>query len=463
MKSLWFATRLAATFGLVGIGFAVATGLLARHTIGGRFHEHVVSIRSAEALLLAFELEERAGGDPRAAMARLARERGRDLALLDERGRVIASSTSAAASPIDGLDPAAAAPSPCGDRTCRLLGHPAGRVVIVPLRDGVGPHALAVAQRLPEPLDLVHFGLGLLGLTAAALLAMAAISWRVTRPLRQVSRSMDRVACGDLEHRVEVRGRDEVARMGISFNAMADRVSGMVRSGKELLAGVSHELRSPLARIKVSLELLRAEGAPERHVKSIDDDVDALDALVDELLTASRLDLGTATLRREAVALAELVEDGAARMRGSRGGAPAALEVDIDPPDLEVEVDRALGARLVGNLLENAARYGEGSPVTVTARRDGGRAAVVVRDRGPGVPDDALGSLFRPFFRVDSSRSRRTGGTGLGLMIARRAVEAHGGDIAASNAPGGGLAVTFDLPLSSATPDGAGRPSGPKA
>jgi signal transduction histidine kinase len=237
--------------------------------------------------------------------------------------------------------------------------------------------------------------------------------------------------------------------MGISFNAMADRVSGMVRSGKELLAGVSHELRSPLARIKVSLELLRAEGAPERHVRSIDDDVDALDALVDELLTASRLDLGTATLDREAVPLAELVEQGAARMRGGRDGATAELEIRIDPPDLEVEVDRALGARLVGNLLENAARYGEGSAVTLTARREGERARVEVRDRGPGVPDEALGSLFRPFFRVDTSRSRRTGGTGLGLMIARRAVEAHGGAIAASNAPGGGLAVAFDLPLAS--------------
>lgn len=444
MKSLWFATRLAASFGLVGICFALATGLLVRHTVGGRLHEHVVSIRAAEALLIAFELEGGSGGDPREAVARLAREHGRDLALLDERGRVLASSSRA----LDGFRADAAEPLRCGDRVCGLLGHPAGRVVIVPLRAGPGSRALAVAQRLPERRDLLHFGLGLLGLTAVALLAVVAISWRVTRPLRQVSRSMDRVAGGDLEHRVEVRGRDEVARMGISFNAMADRVSGMVRSGKELLAGVSHELRSPLARIKVSLELLRSEGAPERHVRSIEDDVDALDALVDELLTASRLDLGTATLRREPTALAELVDQGAARMRGA--GAAAQLEVCLDPPDLEVEVDRALGARLVGNLLENAARYGEGSPVTVTARREGERVVIEVRDRGPGVPDDALGSLFRPFFRVDTSRSRRTGGTGLGLMIARRAVEAHGGAIAASNAPGGGLAVTFDLPLAGA-------------
>jgi two-component system, OmpR family, sensor kinase len=446
MKRLWFATRLAAAFGLVGICFAVATGMLARYTLGDRVHENLVSLRTAEALLIAFELEASPGGDAREVMARLARERSRDLALLDERGRVIASSSSA----LDGLDAATAEPTRCGDRTCQLLGRPPGRVVIVPLRLGSGPHALAVAHRLPEPGDLLHFGLGLLALTAVALLAVVAISWRVTRPLRQVSRSMDRVAGGDLEHRVEVRGRDEVARMGISFNAMADRVSAMVRSGKELLAGVSHELRSPLARIKVSLELLRADGAPGRHVQSIDDDVDALDALVDELLTASRLDLGTATLRCEPVALAALVEEGAARMQGSRDGAAAELEIRLDPPDLEVEVDRALGARLVGNLLENAARYGEGSPVTVTARREGERAVVEVRDRGPGVPEDALGSLFRPFFRVDTSRSRRTGGTGLGLMIARRAVEAHGGEIAASNATGGGLAVTFDLPLASA-------------
>jgi signal transduction histidine kinase len=143
--------------------------------------------------------------------------------------------------------------------------------------------------------------------------------------------------------------------------------------------------------------------------------------------------------------VADLVGEGAARLPS--GPERLALEVCIEPPELAVAIDRALGVRLLGNLLENVARHGEGSPVVVTARREGDRAVVAVRDHGPGVPEEVLGALFQPFFRVDASRSRRTGGIGLGLMVARRAVEAHGGAISATNAPGGGLEVTFDLPL----------------
>ncbi len=122
------------------------------------------------------------------------------------------------------------------------------------------------------------------------------------------------------------------------------------------------------------------------------------------------------------------------------------LELELEPAASQIMVDRPLTIRLIGNLLENAVRHGGGDVVKVATRPLNGRVEVVVSDRGQGVPPEALSSLFEPFYRVDSSRSRRTGGTGVGLMIVRRAIEAHGGEVRAETLPEGGLAVIFDLP-----------------
>ena len=142
-----------------------------------------------------------------------------------------------------------------------------------------------------------------------AMVLLIAFSVYVTGPLRRMSRSMDRIAAGDLEHRVKVRGRDEASAMGRSFNAMADRVRGMIVGQKELMAGVSHELRSPLTRMKVSLELLREGKGGTNRITDIEVEVDALDAMVEELLLASRIDLGSAPLALEAMDLAGLCQE----------------------------------------------------------------------------------------------------------------------------------------------------------
>ncbi len=286
-----------------------------------------------------------------------------------------------------------------------------------------------------------------LQLFAVALVVMVGFAFWVTRPLRRMSRSMDRIAAGDLEHRVVVRGRDETAAMGRSFNAMAERVRAMVVGQKELMAGVSHELRSPLTRMKVSLELLRqGRGDTDARIADLEADVDALDGMVEELLLASRIDLGAASPERERLALEPLCREAWRRVARDADEKSIRLQLDLAADAREIEADRALCVRLFGNLFENSVRYAGEGTIFVRALRDGGRVRVTVRDEGPGVDPEVLVHLFEPFFRADRSRSRKTGAGGLGLMIVRRCVEAHDGDVAARNAEGRGLEIVFDLP-----------------
>jgi signal transduction histidine kinase len=333
-------------------------------------------------------------------------------------------------------------------RPCRIVGPPLMETWVPIYRDGREVAELEVHDTLHTYAThkaLVRGVAWIGGVTLAAVLALAIY---LTAPLRRMSRSMDRIAAGELEHRVPVRGRDEVAILGASFNAMADRIRDMITGQKELMAGVSHELRSPLARMKVSLELLRkAAGAGlAGRAADLEADVDAVDGLVEELLLASRLELGSNPLEPESLALAGLAAEAWTRVEADPGRRGVTLAVEPGPGAERVEADRALTVRLLGNLFENAARYAGEGEVTLSSRRAGDRVEVTVADRGPGVEEDQLERLFEPFYRVDGSRSRKTGAGGLGLMIVRRAVEAHGGRARAEIAAGGGLAVVFDLP-----------------
>jgi len=268
----------------------------------------------------------------------------------------------------------------------------------------------------------------------------------VTAPLRRMSESMDRIAAGDLEHRVRFRGRDEGARMGRSFNAMADRVRAMLVGQKELMASVSHELRSPLARMKVGLELLReGKGGPQR-IADLESEVDAIDALVGELLLASRFDLQAVPLQPAELVVEELAREAWERVAAEATRLGATLEIRVDGEAARVVADRSLAVRTLGNLLENSVRHAGPGRITLSAERRGPRVEIRVADEGPGVAPADLGRLFEPFFRADRSRSPRTGTGGLGLMIVQRAVAAHGGTARASLADPHGLIVTLDLP-----------------
>lgn len=291
-----------------------------------------------------------------------------------------------------------------------------------------------------------HFVMLVLQLGLVAMLLMIGFSIYVTAPLRRMSRSMDRIADGDLEHRVTARGHDEVAAMGRSFNAMAERVRGMIVGQKELTAGVSHELRSPLTRMRLSLELLRQGKGGEERIADLESEIDTLDALVEELLLSSRIDLGSVPLDLKPYDLADLCREAWTRVADVAEAAGTELEIDGGEGTRQVLADRPLVVRLLGNLFENAVRYAGGCPVRVSSRREAERIHVTVADEGPGVDEADLERLFEPFFRADRSRSRKTGAGGLGLMIVRRAVEAHGGRVEARRRQPRGLAVTFDLP-----------------
>jgi len=268
---------------------------------------------------------------------------------------------------------------------------------------------------------------------------------RITRPVRRLRLAAQSFAEGDLSVRVPVRGRDEVAALGHDFNRMADRLRDLLEAQRRLLRDVSHELRSPLARLRVALELARKKGDSGVVMERIEREADHLESLVTDVLSLSRLEAGKYNLKRQPVALDELLagvaQDAAFEAEAHNKG------VHSDLVSAVVYGDPVLLRSAVENVIRNAVRYTrEGTEVLVTLRVEGDQAVVTVRDRGEGVPESELGKLFQPFARVGEARDRARGGYGLGLAISRQAIEAHGGEISASNAADGGLVVTFRLP-----------------
>ncbi len=271
----------------------------------------------------------------------------------------------------------------------------------------------------------------LLGALAVSLALVYPLSRSITRPLEQLTSVVEAYGKGDLSRRSGLGNmHDEVGRLARSFDEMADRIQAARRSEKELLANVSHELRTPLARIKVALELIDAQDEAVRRRKPAD------------VLTASRLDLASLPLRKVAVDVQTLVEKARQRVLAL----DPSLRVDTQvEPRLMVEADEALLSRALDNLLDNARKYGVGSPVQLEARRENGEVVLAVRDRGPGIPEEDLPRVFDPFFRGEGAPSRAPG-FGLGLALARRVAEAHGGSARAANSEGGGARIELRLP-----------------
>lgn len=264
-------------------------------------------------------------------------------------------------------------------------------------------------------------------------LASVPLARSIAAPVEQLTRAAQALGAGDLSVRARVRARGEVGELAQAFDEMAERIEAQVRSEKELLANVSHEVRTPLARMRVALELA-AEGDQERarrYLGEIGSDLDELDRLIEDVLSTARLDLaarGSGQVRREPVDLAAVVAD-ASRRFAERWPART-LETDAAGALPGVSGDAALLRRLLDNLLDNAAKYSEApAPVRLTARAEPGAAVLEVADRGIGIGSEDLPRLFTPFFRTDRSRARNTGGVGLGLALARRIARAHGGDI----------------------------------
>jgi len=280
---------------------------------------------------------------------------------------------------------------------------------------------------------------------AAAVLLCYGLALYLTRPVRALQKAVERFGKGDLTARVGSTRGDELGDLARTFDRMASRIETLLAAERRLLLDISHELRSPLARLGVAVELARSGEDRQAALNRIQKESDRLNALVGQLLQVTRAEGDPSSLRRHAVRLDELVEQ---LVNDSRIEA-AAHDCTVEYNRLEpvvVEGDPELLRRAVENVIRNAIRYAPPhSAVEVSLARQNGKAVVDIRDRGPGVPEEALPRLFDAFYRVETDRNRSSGGIGLGLSIARRAIELHKGTIRAQNAQPG-LEVVMELP-----------------
>ncbi len=299
-------------------------------------------------------------------------------------------------------------------------------------------------------------------------LAALAVSWFVTRqivaPVQAISRASRRIAEGHYEERVAVPGDfergvfDELGELAWNFNRMAEQLARTEEARRQWLADISHEMRTPLASIRAYVEgLLDGVLPPEPQVYAqILEEVQRLQRFVDDLREVSRMEAGALNLQPTRVSPQELLETAYRRFLPAyqEKGVHLEMEVEAGLPDLWVDQERML--QVFSNLLENALRYTpEGGRVTLRARRAGPRRVrFEVQDTGVGIPPEHLPHIFKRFYRVERSRSRAYGGSGLGLTIARLLVEAHGGRIWAES-PGRGRGSTFIVEVPSREPEGA--------
>jgi len=279
----------------------------------------------------------------------------------------------------------------------------------------------------------------LLVLMLAVVLVAHEVLRRALSPVRLLYAGVSRLSTGDLDVAVPIRSGDELGALTGAFNQMAGRVREMIRLRDQLLLDVSHELRSPLTRMRVALALLPEE---EKRAR-MESDVAEMEALITGILELERL-RDRRGVRLERRDLVPLVQEAAAPFHDASPG--VRLVVPSEPVLLDLDPERV--RMLLRNLLDNARKYSlpDSRPVEVTVTSLPDEVEVRVRDDGPGIAEADLANVFEPFFRADRSRSRKTGGYGLGLSMCRRIAEAHGGRIVAQNHPGQGLSIVTSFP-----------------
>lgn len=300
-----------------------------------------------------------------------------------------------------------------------------------------------------------HVGrwLPIVAATLASLLFAALLAWYFSRPIRALRSAFEAAAAGDLApkfaaNRPRLIG-DELAELGQDFDRMSARLRALMDGQRRLLHDVSHELRSPLARLQAAIGL--AHQQPDRiqpTLERIERESVRMDRLVGELLTLSRLEASAQLPAGEAIDLVEMVDQIADDARFESG---ARIDVDAPTPvTLHGAPDLLWSA--VENIVRNAVKHGAGGRVEIGVHPDGTQVHIEVQDQGPGIAEEHLGDVFEPFFRSNPTRNN-VDGHGLGMAIAKRVVETHGGSIAAANREAGGLRVTITLPLAQRQPE----------
>ena len=290
----------------------------------------------------------------------------------------------------------------------------------------------------------------------------AILARRISRPVERLTEAARRLGAGDLTARVPTRtrsrwfgrrGSDELSDLTRAFNDMAERIERLIAGQKELMANISHELRSPLTRIRVALELLPHNGAAQARLKDVEADLDELERLIEDVLTATRLEVTGLPPHPERVEVRSLLEDLAARARLDPRLGPERVRTEPGAP-IELEADPTLLRRALWNLVDNAAKYGA-PPVALMAERHNGTIELSVSDDGPGIPPEERERVLAPFYQLDRARTpgRPSRGFGLGLTLAGRVAEVHHGAITigpAETVDGAerGCRVTLTLPAS---------------
>jgi len=301
---------------------------------------------------------------------------------------------------------------------------------------------LSVGPQQPDRWEFSPYYFLVIGVTAV-LCWLAAVF--VVLPIRNVTAAVERFGQGDLSARTQLTRRDEIGGLAQSFNDMAERLERLLVSEKRLLEDISHELRSPLARMKLAVKLARTSADPGTALGRVEREVNRIAALTTEIVELSRLEGDPRLLTLDSVNLNELVQEAVSDC--CEEVAPRICNIRVDAQFRgQAFCDRELLRRAVENLLRNAIRYSpEHSPIDVLLAEDIHNVTITVRDYGIGVPDKLLAQVFEPFFRVDEARDMASGGVGLGLSIVKRVVHLHHGTVVASNAYPG-LRVGIALP-----------------
>ena len=343
-----------------------------------------------------------------------------------------------------------------------------GRQLNVP---GAGAYALYIAYDLADTeqtLVLVQSSLWIAGIVLVALIGV--IAWfslrTVVHPITEAAESSARFAGGDFDVRLPVRGQDELAVLGRSFNAMADSIEAQIKELGELslvqqrfVSDVSHELRTPLTTIRLAAEMLndrRDEFDPTtaRTAELLQTQVHRFDTLLADLLENSRYDAGSVQLETEAISLAHLAEDLVDDMRPLAATHDTELRFVAPGGHTPVDLDPRRVRRILRNLIGNAIEHGEGRPIVITVDSSQNAVAVGVRDRGMGMTAEDAERVFDRFWRADPSRTRTIGGTGLGLSIALGDARLHRGSLAVWSRPGEGTNFVLTLPRGARPLDG---------
>ncbi len=327
-------------------------------------------------------------------------------------------------------------------------------VVVTPVNSPSGEYLL-IGEFIPPPLGERVPGDILwvlkLGTIISALMCLV-IAHYLSKPIERLRLATNELARGNLDIQVGAtigKRNDEIADLVRDFDSMAGELRNQIQSERNLLSGVSHELRSPIARMRLALALARTADRPERDemLDRIEQDTIQLDSMLERILTVARLENGQYKPKFENLSLNDIIDEVLDDARFEAVATDADIRY-VDGALLEVNGDPGLLRSAIENVVRNAIFYsGQGGKIDVRLSLDENHAVLAVRDNGKGVPEDALPLLFKPFYRVDDARGTNTGGMGLGLAIVRNAVAAHGGTVTARNVSPHGLEVELRIPV----------------